>query len=404
MNILFIDPIFGISGDMMISAFLDAGMPFNDLEELLKTIPVDMPAMRPVRKKQGIIEGTHLKIADTRTHLSVTQMESLIQGMKTEIKIKNDARGMLNVLVDAEAKVHGVARDKVHFHELSHIDTLIDVVSVAKGMHYFGIEKIYCGPVPMGRGTIEISHGIVPNPPPATVEILTGYKLLFLDIPLELTTPTGATIVRHYVQKMHSSPSFTIEKIGYGLGSYESERPDALRIFIGTSEDPSHEEEIWILEVDLDDMDMEYLGAVAEKIRDKGALDVLYFPVYMKKGRIGVRLSITTPIDSLQRLVDTVLAETTTFGLRMQKYLRRVLKREEKIIDTSYGSVRIKNGYDREGRLVKTHIEFNDVKRIADEKGLAYRAALEIIRSELDFKKDYELSSLSSSGLIDAPE
>lgn len=404
MNILFIDPIFGISGDMMISAFLDAGMPFNELEELLKTIPVDMPAMRPVRKKQGIIEGTHLKIADTRTHLSVTQMESLIEGMKAEIKIKNDARGMLNVLVDAEAKVHGVARDEVHFHELSHIDTLIDVVSVAKGMHYFGIEKIYCGPVPMGRGTIKISHGIVPNPPPATVEILTGYKLLFLDIPLELTTPTGAAIVRYYVKDMHGAPSFTIEKIGYGLGSYESERPDALRIFIGTSEDPSHEEEVWLLEVDLDDMDMEYLGAVAEKIRDKGALDVLYFPVYMKKGRIGVRLSITTPIDTLQKLVDTVLAETTTFGLRMQKYLRRVLKREEKIIDTSYGSVRIKNGYDREGRLVKTHIEFDDVKRIADEKGLAYRAALGIIRSELDFKKGYELSSFSSSGLIDASE
>lgn len=387
MNILFIDPIFGISGDMMISAFLDAGMPFEELDGLLKTIPVDIPPMKPVRKRQGIIEGTHLEIADSKTNLSIVQMENLIEGMNTEPRIKDDAKGMLNVLVAAEAKVHGVPRDEVHFHELSHIDTLIDVVSVAKGIHYFGIEKIYCGPVPMGRGTIRISHGVVPNPPPATVEILTGYNLLFLDVPLELTTPTGAAIVRYYVKDMHSAPSFTMEKIGYGLGSYESEKPDALRIFIGTSEDSSHEEEVWLLEVDLDDMDMEYLGAVAERIRGKGALDVLYFPVYMKKGRIGVRLSITAPIESLQGLIDAVLSETTTFGVRMQKFQRRVLRREEKIIDTHYGPVRIKTGYDREGHLIKTHIEFDDVKRIADEGGLAYRSAFEMIKRELDYKK-----------------
>jgi len=387
MNILFIDPIFGISGDMMISAFLDAGMPFEELDSLLKRIPVDMPSMKPVRKKQGIIEGTHLKIADSKTHLSVAQMERLIEDMNTEPRIKDDAKGMLNVLVAAEAKVHGVPRDEVHFHELSHIDTLIDVVSVAKGMHYFGIEKIYCGPVPMGRGTIRISHGVVPNPPPATVEILTGYNLLFLDIPLELTTPTGAAIVRYYVKDMHGAPSFTMAKIGHGLGSYESETPDALRIFIGTSENPSHEEEVWLLEVDLDDMDMEYLGAVAERIRGKGALDVLYFPVYMKKGRIGVRLSITAPIESVQGLIDAVLSETTTFGVRMQKFQRRVLRREENIIDTPYGPVRIKAGYDREGHLIKTHIEFDDVKRIADENGLTYRSAQKIIRRELDYKK-----------------
>jgi len=383
MNILFIDPVFGISGDMMISAFLDAGMPFEELDGLLKSIPVDMPPMKPVRKRQGIVEGIHLEIADSKTHLSVAQMENLIEGMNTEPRIKDDAKGMLDVLVSAEAKVHGVARDEVHFHELSHIDTLIDVVSVAKGMHYFGIEKICCGPVPMGRGTIKISHGVVPNPPPATLEILTGYNLLFLDIPLELTTPTGAAIVRYYVKDMHGAPAFTMEKIGYGLGSYGSETPDALRIFIGTSEDPSHEEEVWLLEVDLDDMDMEYLGAVAERIRGKGALDVLYFPVYMKKGRIGVRLSITAPIKALQKLIDAVLSETTTFGVRMQKFQRRVLRREEKLIDTHYGPVRIKEGYDREGHLVKTHIEFDDVKTIADEKGLPYSLALEAIRKEV---------------------
>jgi hypothetical protein len=387
MKILFIDPIFGISGDMMISAFLDAGMPFNELEVLLGRIPVDMPGIKPVRKRQGIIEGINLEISDSKTHLSIMQMEHLIEGLEAEQKIKDDAKGILTVLVAAEAKVHGVAREEVHFHELSHIDTLIDVVSVAKGMHYFDIQKVCCGPVPMGRGTIRISHGVVPNPPPATVEILAGYNLLFHDIPLELTTPTGAAIVRYYVKDMHGAPSFALEKIGYGLGSYNSETPDALRIFIGNSEDPSHEEEVWLIEVDIDDMEMEYLGAVADRIRSKGALDVLYFPVYMKKGRIGVRLSITAPIEALQQLIDSALTETTTFGIRMQKFQRRVLQREEKTVNTSYGPVRIKNGYDREGRLIKTHVEFEDVKRIADERGLAYRSAFESIKRDLDSKQ-----------------
>lgn len=383
MNVLFIDPILGMSGDMMISAFLDAGMPFDELNELLKKIPVDMPVIKPERKKQGIIEGIHLNIAHSGTHISVAQMESLIDGLDAEPKIKSDARGILDVLVAAEAKVHGVAREEVHFHELSHVDTLIDVVSVAKGMHYFNIEKVYCGPVPMGRGTIKISHGVVPNPPPATLEILEGYRLLFHDINLELTTPTGAAIVRYYVKDKQGPPSFTLNSIGYGLGSYESETPDALRIFIGTTEDPSYEEEVWLLEADLDDMDMEYVGAIAERIRKKGALDVLYFPVHMKKGRIGVRLSVTTSTDGLQGLVDTVLTETTTFGLRLQKSQRRVLRREEKILRTSFGPVRVKYGYNREGILIKTHIEFDDVKRVADEQGLPFRTILEAIRQEL---------------------
>jgi len=387
MNILFIDPIFGISGDMMIGAFLDAGMPFQELSHVLNKIPVDMPEIKPVRKNQGIIQGIHLEIGHSKTHLSIAQMENLIEALNVEPRIRNDAKGILNVLVDAEAKVHGVPREEAHFHELSHIDTLIDVVSVAHGMHYFGIEKVYCGPVPMGRGTITISHGIVPNPPPATVEILTGYTLRFVDTPLELTTPTGAAVVKYYVKDLQKTPSFAMQKIGYGLGSYTSETPDALRIFIGVSEDPSHEEEVWLLEVDLDDMNMEYLGAVAERIRDTGALDVLYFPVYMKKGRIGVRLSITASTEALQKLIDSVFAETTTFGIRMQKFQRRVLNREEKIIDTPYGPVRVKNGYDRDGNLVKTHIEFNDVKKIADEKGLAYWYALEIIKKEIGCNK-----------------
>ncbi|OPY64831.1 MAG: hypothetical protein A4E63_03258 [Syntrophorhabdus sp. PtaU1.Bin050] len=391
MNILYIDPIFGISGDMMISAFLDAGMPFDEFDKFLKALPVDMPSIEAVRKQHGIIEGTHLNIAHSEVHLSIIEMERLIGGLSIEPTIKTDAMAMLRILVEAEAKVHGVPRNQVHFHELSHIDTLIDLLSVAWGVHYFGIEKVYCGPIPMGRGTIRTSHGVLPNPPPATVEILSGYKLLFFDEPVELTTPTGAAIVRHYAKDRTQAPAFAIKSIGYGMGSYDSEKPDVLRIFVGHSDDPSHEEEVWLVEVDIDDMQMEYVGAVVDRIRQAGALDVLYFPVYMKKGRIGTRLSITAPIATLQQLIDAVFAETTTFGVRLRREQRRVLRREEKSIQTSWGPVRLKNGYDRKSNLIKTHIEFDDVKDIADREQIPYHKVLEAVKTAI--KNDTNLHS-----------
>jgi pyridinium-3,5-bisthiocarboxylic acid mononucleotide nickel chelatase len=388
MNILYIDPIFGISGDMTISAFIDAGLPFVELEGLLKKIPMPVPAIIPERIIHGIIEGVHLNIEHSNIHLTIREMEDIIEKVEIETKIKEDAKAMLNIMLNAEAKVHGVSKDELHLHELSHIDTLIDLLGVAKGMHYFGIDRVFCGPVPQGRGTIKTSHGIIPNPPPVTLEILSGFSTVFLEEPLELTTPTGATIVRHYVRDRNiSPPAFKIDKIGYGAGTYRTDKPDVLRIFIGKSEEPAFEEEdVRVIETDIDDMEMEYIGAIADRIRSVGALDVLYFPVYMKKGRIGIRLSIMTKTETLQRVTEMLFAETTTFGLRLRTEHRNVLKREEKIVETSYGTINVKYGYDGKGNLIKTHIEFEDVKKIAEEKGLPYRSVLEVLESEVRVK------------------
>lgn len=383
MKILYIDPIFGISGDMMVSAFIDAGLPFEELKDVLRKVPLRLPAMVPVQKTQGVIKGVHLEIGESEQHLTVKEMEGIIDGLKVDDAIRRDARGMLDIILDGEAKVHGTTRDELHLHELSHVDTLIDLVSVAKGVHYFGIERVFCGPVPCGRGTIRTSHGIIPNPPPVTLEILNGHNMIFVDEPLELTTPTGAAIVRYYTKSKDSVPPFKMDTIGYGIGTYATDKPDALRIFIGEGDGPASDEEVWLIEVDLDDMEMEYTGAVAERIRNEGALDVLYFPVYMKKGRLGVRLSVTAPAEKVQRLVETVFQETTTFGMRLTKEHRRVLRREELSVETSFGPVRIKRGFDAGGKLVKTHIEFEDVKRIADERKIPYRTVLDAIRSEI---------------------
>lgn len=382
MKLLYIDPVLGISGDMCISALIDAGCPFPLLMDLLRQLPMELPSMTPQKKRKGAVEGTYLKIGHSHTHLSVREMKDMIEGLQVEERVKTDARGILEVIVDAESKAHGVPKEEVHFHELSHVDTIIDVLCVARAMAYFEIEKVCCGPIPQGRGFIKTAHGIMPNPPPATTEILSGFDVVFLDLEKELTTPTGAAIVRHYV-KDRSRPSFRVIGHGYGFGTFETDRPNVLRVFIGEANDVTFDEEVWVVEADMDDMEAEYLGAVADRIRAAGALDVLHFPVQMKKGRSGIRLSILAPPSLLGVLTDLVLTETTTFGVRFRPEFRSVLARSEEVRETSFGAINVKTGFDRSGKRLKTHVEFEEVKRLADELGMTYLGLLEALKKEL---------------------
>jgi len=382
MKILYLDPILGISGDMTISALIDAGCPFSVLMDVLRQLPVDLPSMSPEKKRKGAIEGTYFRIGESHGHLSVREMREMVEGLKVEERVKTDALGILDVIVEAEAKAHGVAREEVHFHELSHVDTIIDVLCVARAVAYFNIEKVLSGPIPQGRGLIKTAHGIMPNPPPATTEILSGFDVVFLDEEKELTTPTGAAIVRYYVKNRSRIP-FKIIGQGYGFGTFETAKPNVLRVFIGEAEDAVIDEEVWVIEADMDDMETEYIGAVAERMRRAGALDVLYFPVQMKKGRSGIRLSIISHQGALGNLTDMVLKETTTFGVRFRPEYRCVLKRTEEVRETSFGPVTVKTGFDGSGNRLKAHVEFEEVKRIADERGMAYLTLLDALKKEL---------------------
>ncbi|MBP7528544.1 MAG: nickel pincer cofactor biosynthesis protein LarC [Syntrophorhabdaceae bacterium] len=384
MRILYIDPVFGMSGDMMISALIDAGVPFEGLEKLLGKIPPEVPSVRPVRLTQGVISGIHLEIGPSDRHLTIAEMEEVLTGIDAEKPVKDDAMGMLSLIVAAESKIHDISRDKLHLHELSHIDTVIDLLCVAFGVRFLAADKVFCGPVPCGSGTITTSHGSIPNPPPVTLEILRGHQLIFYDDTLELTTPTGAAIAAYYAQKQGKTPAFRPVREGYGVGTYKSSRPDVLRVFVGESDELPYDQEVEVIEADIDDMEMEYVGAVAERIRAAGALDVLFFPVSMKKGRMGLRLSVTTERREFEKIVEIIFAETTTFGMRFRGSRRRVLRREEVTVPTSRGPVRIKKGFDARGRLVKTHIEFEDVRSIADATGIPYREALEMVRREIE--------------------
>jgi pyridinium-3,5-bisthiocarboxylic acid mononucleotide nickel chelatase len=382
MKIIYFDPVMGISGDMTISALIDAGCPFPVVMELLRQLPVDLPPIEAEKKRRGAIEGTYLRIGESHAHFSVSEMRRIIADLKTEDRVKGDALAILEIIVDAESKAHGVPKEEVHFHELSHVDTLIDILSVARAMAYFEVTKVFSGPVPHGRGFIKTAHGVMPNPPPATARILSDFQCVFLDEEMELTTPTGAAVLKYYV-KGPQRPAFRVVGHGYGFGTRETARPNVLRVFVGESSDIPSDEEVWIVEADMDDAETEYLGAVADRLRDAGALDVLSFPIQMKKGRTGIRLSLITTTASLAGLTDKVLRETSTFGLRFRPEFRRVLDRKEEVRQTSFGQVRVKIGYDSSGVEIKRHIEFEDVRRIADETGIEYRMLLTALQKEL---------------------
>lgn len=371
MKIMYIDLIFGISGDMMLAALLHAGYPFEQFLNTIKKIPLPIPEITPEYLSNGVIKGVRLDIKNIDKHLTIADMERILNEIDLHEKIKKDATGMLGIIIEAESKIHNISRDELHFHELSNIDTLIDLIGVASGIHYFGIEKVFCGAVPCGRGFIKTSHGIIPNPPPVTLEILKDKRILFLDENLELTTPTGAAILSYYA-KGHGPPPMKVEKIGYGMGTYKTDKPDVLRIFIGESEDLELQESVWVIETDIDDMDLEYIPQVMERIREAGAIDCLFFPVHMKKGRIGVRISILVNERNFNDVKEKIFLETTTFGIRIRKEAREVLKREIKKVSTPFGDVRVKYGYNSKGECIKTHIEFEDIKRLADEKNIPY--------------------------------
>ena len=382
MKILYLDPVLGISGDKTVSALIDAGCPLAVLTDLLGKLPLKLPSLATETRRHGALVGTYLKMGPSDLHFSVRQMEEIIAGLDTEERVKEDARGMLDVVVAAESKVHGVPKGEIHFHELSHIDTLIDLLCVARAMAYFSIDKVFCGPVPHGRGFIKTAHGIMPNPPPATTELLTGFPAVFIDEELELTTPTGAAIVRYYVKGGAKVP-FTLRSHGCGFGTFETTRANVLRVFIGESTEAFGDEIVWMMEADMDDMETEYMAAAADRIRRAGALDVLYFPVQMKKGRVGMRLSVIAPEPLIGDLTEAIFRETSTFGIRLRTEWRSVLAREEGTQPTTFGPIKVKKGFDRSGKLMKTHIEFEEVKRIADERGIPYRVLLEDLKKEL---------------------
>ncbi|MGQ9571289.1 MAG: nickel pincer cofactor biosynthesis protein LarC [Thermodesulfovibrionales bacterium] len=394
MKIAYFDCFSGISGDMCLGAIVDAGVPIQSLKRELRKIPIRGYELKVQRVKRAGLVATKVDVV-TRSAFSVQRsggrkwkvVERIIQDSTLSYAIKQKGLDIFKTLFEAEAKVHGKHLDDVHLHELSGVDCIVDIFGTLIGLDMLGVEKIYSSPVNLGGGTVKTQHGILPVPAPAVVEILKGVPVYSTDIGSELTTPTGAVILKNLSSGFGDIPLMNIEKTGIGAGSKDfKDRPNVLRLFIRNSSSPLFNK-ITLIEANIDDMNPQVYEYVMEKLFEKGALDVFLTQVIMKKGRPGIKLTVLCNESDRDLLIKTILNETTTIGVRFYNNVDRVmLEREIRELDTEFGKVRIK--ISRLGKeLLKASPEYEDCKKIAKRTGIPLVDVIRRITTQINDKE-----------------
>ncbi|MFH0990293.1 MAG: nickel pincer cofactor biosynthesis protein LarC [bacterium] len=386
MKIAYLDTISGISGDMTLAAFVSAGLSIDRLIEELRKLSLSGFEVEARHHVRSGITATALNVViseQSKYHRHLKDINAIIDNSTLSERVKRDAKAIFAEVAVAEAKVHNSTIEKVHFHEVGAIDSIVDIIGTAICLEYFGVEQVYSSPVKLGHGgVIQTQHGTMPIPTPATLEILKGYPTILTTIPHELTTPTGAAIVKALSKGTLSTEQLRIEAIGYGAGTREiAEVPNLLRVMIGELHLPSEYDEVHSIETNIDDMNPEILPVIAEQLFAAGALDVFMTQVLMKKSRPGILLTTLVERSKLDPVVKIILNETSTLGVRIHTLERRKLKRGEKTVTTSFGTVNVKS-IVRNGResLVP---EFEECKRIASEKKLPLLEVYKILEREI---------------------
>lgn len=386
MRIAFFDAFSGISGDMTLGALVHAGMPFDALVAGLKKLGVPGFELEAKHIARNGIDAVKLDVVITdqpKYHRHLKDIEAIIDGGSFTQNVKTTAKMIFREIAVAEAKVHGSTLEKVHFHEVGAIDSIVDIVGTAICFDHLGIERVYSSAIRTGSGgTVKTQHGIMPIPAPATLEILKGYPTVLTDIPLELTTPTGAAIIKAMSSGVITLERMRVESVGYGAGTKEIPQvPNLLRVFIGELEPALDQDEIVSVETNIDDMNPEIIPYVIERLLAVGAHDAYTIPILMKKGRPGMLLSILTERRMLDPVLEVVFRETTTLGVRIQPTERRKVRRESRTVKTSFGPTRVKAViYDGSERLIPEH---DECRRIAIERNLPLKEVYRMLEREL---------------------
>jgi len=375
MNILYLDCQAGISGDMTVGALLDLGVPLEHLQvELAKLqLPLDSYTLATSRTERQHVTARKFEVAvhDHHTHRHYAGIDAMIAGSGLTPRAKETARRIFRTLAEAEATVHGVPVDEVHFHEVGAVDSIVDIVGAAICLEYLGVERVHVSALPLGGGFIDTAHGRLPVPAPATAELLRGLQVHDRCGAGERVTPTGAAIVAALTTGSGPLPEMEIERIGCGAGTKDfADCPNILRVFLGTKRGAGTEEVIEAA-CNLDDVTPEVVGYTLELLLDQGALDVWLTPVQMKKGRPGVTLSFLCPPADLGRLTSLVIAETGTLGVRYSPRNRVVQRRQVEERQTEFGPVRFKVG------KAGVKPEYEDCRRIARERDLPCREVMQ---------------------------
>ncbi|MDQ7028521.1 MAG: nickel pincer cofactor biosynthesis protein LarC [Ardenticatenia bacterium] len=369
----------GLSGNMMLGCLVDAGWSADALREVLAGLPIS-PQSYEIRAesvhRRGI-RATLITVTCTGDQplRTLADVRDLLERARLPVHVKEAALGTFTRLAEAEARVHGLPVDQIHFHEVGAVDALVDIVGTAAGLHALGVEHLYASPLPLGHGWAQSAHGPLPLPAPATLQLLASVNAPTCPAPGEgeLVTPTGAAILAHHAT--FTRPAMRLHKVAYGAGHRDYPWPNVARLWLGEPTS-SPQSPLVVLETNIDDMNPELYGAVSDALFEAGALDVWLTPVHMKKGRPGTVLSVLAPAPLETTLSEVLLEETTTLGVRVLPIRRHEAPRAWQEVETPFGRVRVKLKVVA-GRVAGAAPEYEECRRLAREHDVPVRRVYE---------------------------
>ncbi|MBA2302420.1 MAG: nickel pincer cofactor biosynthesis protein LarC [Acidobacteria bacterium] len=413
---LYFDCFSGVSGDMVVGALLDLGLPLADLRAALGSLAVDLGGVSADRVLRAGVSATKFRVHETESpaphrpqpdpdhphspddhvhghrtpshdqadiahthahehsHHSLKAIARLIDRSALSAEGKGRAVHLFERLADAEAAIHAMPIERVHLHEVGAPDSIIDIVGAVYGLEQLRADRIVSSPLNVGGGTVTCAHGVFPVPAPATARLLTGVPVYAGEVEMELVTPTGALIVTSYADSFGPMPAMTIGQIGYGAGDRDPKRhPNVLRMILGQAEATAPARRVVEILCEIDDMNPQLFGPLMDKLHLAGALDVFYAPVQMKKNRPGTLVTVLARPEDRRALSDILFADTTTIGVRYQEMTRECLERQVSNLETPVGLIRFKIA-TRAGHVLNVSPEFDDCARVAAEKGLPIKA------------------------------
>ena len=385
MKLLYLDCFAGISGDMFLGALIDLGVSEKLVRDELAKLSLhgyQISTRRVVKQnisatKFDCIEevSRHHQVDTHHEHRGYAEITKMIESSGLSRGVRIRALSIFRRIGEAESKIHGIPLEKVHFHEIGAIDSIVDIVGACAAVEALGVDAIHASPPRLGSGFVETAHGKFPVPAPATLELLKGIPIQPSNESVELVTPTGAAILAALCKGFGPMPAMSIQSIGYGAGTRDLEKaPNVLRAVLGEASIASESETdaVSVIEANIDDMNPQLFGDVMERLLEAGALDVFFTSIQMKKNRPGTLLTVLCERNHTDRMAELLLSHTTSFGVRVHEAQRRKLAREIARVETKYGEIEVKLG--RLGdRIVSRSPEFESCKRAAAKAGVAVK-------------------------------
>jgi len=388
MKIAYFDCFSGISGDMTVGALLDAGLKIETLEKELRKLDLSGYQLEVNKVVKKGISATRfkVKIKEEGVERSFKGILDILEKSKLDEEIKKETKKIFFSIAQAESKIHRKDIDKIHFHEIGGLDSIIDITSAAIGIKTLGIEEIHSSALPTGKGFVKCAHGVIPVPAPATLELLKDIPTYSGGIESEMITPTGAGIISTLAKNFGERPLMKIERIGYGAGEKEFTIPNLLRVSIGEKilkdenlKDGYVSDEAVLIETNIDDMNPEFYDYVMERLFSKGALDVFLTPIQMKKNRPAHMLSIIVYEQNLKEMLEVLFYESTTLGVRIREIKRLRLVQQNFIAETKYGKIKVKVGIFK-GEIKNIAPEHENCKKFAKQHKIPLKEIYEEVK------------------------